>query len=525
MLGVIIVDDEALSRMELKTMIDWEKEGFLLLGEAENGQAGLEIILRDKPDIVITDIKMPVMDGLEMIEQALKEYDGARYIVLSSYEDFSLLKTAMQYGVFDYLLKLELSCDILLRALSRTKSALLRERDEARSREISPASQAARTLRRALTAQSSDEDITEILSLANPAIDPSRLSCVAVRFSLPRKNQSFGDEDLRTMEMAAHSIVNDIVKQYNAGVSFLADIGLCLFIYTPNSNGIDNIIEMSGVIINMLRQYLNMSSAVGVSESCCISDNVSVVMDEAIRATEEAFFLGYGKVICFAECEKSAVTHHLTVDWSALFLRALELRQRNDLNEAFDIMQEQLSGNSRPEKTEAFGLCFSVAGLALSALKKNPDSKGLFSENLYDIIGESETLEELREWLNSFRSSLLELLDSLPPKNGDDYIVMAAKRYITENSRNTINLNTVAKHLSISSGYLSSVFKRKAKVGFVEYVTRVKMAEAKNLLLSGKYKIYEVSALIGYEDTSYFIKIFHKITGVTPKEYIAKLGE
>ena len=109
MLGVVIIDDDAIVRMNLKSIIDWEKEGCQILGEAENGQTGRELILRDKPDIVITDIKMPVMDGLEMIRSVKKEYDRARYVALSSYEEFALLKTAMDYGVTDYILKLELS--------------------------------------------------------------------------------------------------------------------------------------------------------------------------------------------------------------------------------------------------------------------------------------------------------------------------------------------------------------------------------------------------------------------------------
>ncbi len=519
MLGVLIVDDEALSRMELKTMLDWEKEGFQLIGEAENGKAGLDIILRDKPDIVITDIKMPVMDGLQMIEKARGQYDGARYIVLSSYEEFSLLKTAMRYGVMDYLLKLELTSDVLLKTLTSTKDALLRDRDEARNREISPASKAARTLRRALINQVVEEKIAEILSLANPAIDPYRLSCIAVRFSLPRKNSTFGDEDRRTMEMAAHSIVNDIAKQYSAGVSFLADFGLCLFVYTPDPDGLKRTVEMSEVIINMLRQYLNLASAVGITESKYGARDILTVMNEAICASEEVFFQGYGKVICYGKASATALS---SVNWSEPFLRALELRQSDKLREVFAVMLSLLSESKKPAKAEAIALCFSVVSLTLSTLKKNPDSKGLFSENLYEIVGEIETLAELREWLRSFQLNILELFDSLPERTSDDYIVIEAKRYIMENCRKPISLNTVANHLSISSGYLSSVFKRKTNVGFVEYVTKIKIAEAKSLLLSGKYKVYEVSEIIGYEDTSYFIKTFHKTTGLTPKEYIAQ---
>lgn len=519
MFGVLIVDDEVLSRMELRNMLDWEKEDFHLIGEATNGKEGLEIILRDRPDIVITDIKMPVMDGLQMIEQARCQYDGAHYIALSSYEEFSLLKTAMKCGVIDYLLKLELTSDVLLKTLKSTKDALLRDRAEARNREISPVSTAACTLRRVLTSQIIDEDISGILTQANPAIDPSRLSCIAVRFSLPKKNATFGDHDRRIMELSAHSIINDITKQYGAGVSFLADTGMCLFVYTPPTDRIDMTEKMSEVIINMLRQYLNMASAVGITESICEVGDLITVMNEAICATEEVFFQGYGKVIYYGE---SSATGLFDIEWSEPLLRALELRQGEELREVFAVILGLLSEPEKPTKSEAVGLCLSVVSLITSALKGTFESKDFFSGNLYETISEIETLTELREWLRLFQEKVLKLIDSLQERSADDYIVIEAKRYIAENCRRHISLSSVADYLSISPGYLSSLFKRKTNVGFIEYVTNMKIAECKRLLKSGKYMIYEVAELVGYEDVSYFIKTFRKITGLTPKEYIAK---
>ncbi|NLU27476.1 MAG: response regulator [Hungateiclostridium thermocellum] len=519
MFGVLIVDDEVLSRMELRNMLDWEKEGYHLIGEAENGKDGLDIILREKPDIVITDIKMPVMDGLQMIEQARKQYNGAHYIVLSSYEEFSLLKTAMKYGVIDYLLKLELTSDVLLKTLESTKEALLRDRAEARNREISPVSKAACALRSVLAGQTVDEEIVGILSQVNPAIDPNRLSCIAVRFSLPKKNSSFGDHDRRIMEMSAHSIINDITKQHGAGVSFLADIGMCLFIYTPRDDSIVSTEKMSEVIINMLRQYLNMASVVGISKSIVEAGNILTIMNEAICATEEVFFQGYGKVICYGE---SSATGLPDVEWSEPLLRALELRQSDKLREVFEVILGMISEPERPTRAEAVGLCISVVSIILSTLKNRFEGKSFFSEDLYKTIGEIETLDELRQWMRSFQSEVLELINSLQERSADDYIVIEAKRYIAENCRKPISLSTVANHLSISPGYLSSLFKRKTNVGFIEYVTNMKIEESKKLLRCGKYMIYEVADLVGYEDASYFIKTFRKVTGLTPKEYIAK---
>ncbi|HBR29267.1 MAG TPA: DNA-binding response regulator, partial [Firmicutes bacterium] len=130
MLKVMIVDDEAIVRIGLKSMIDWESHGFQLVGEANDGQRALDLFQKNKPDLVITDLKMPVMDGLQLMRH-LNELDArCRVIVLSSYDEFSLVKEAMKLGAADYLLKLEMEPDQLVEVLSGFKSEILQEREE-----------------------------------------------------------------------------------------------------------------------------------------------------------------------------------------------------------------------------------------------------------------------------------------------------------------------------------------------------------------------------------------------------------
>ncbi|MCL2069235.1 MAG: response regulator, partial [Oscillospiraceae bacterium] len=476
MLGVVIVDDEALVRVDLRSIIDWENEGYTILGEAENGLKGLELILHLHPDIVITDIKMPIMDGLEMIRRAKSEYDGARYVALSSYEEFGLLKSAMNLGVSDYLLKLEFTPEVLLATLEKEKNALFREREGAGLRDISPASRASKELCRILAGMPADEDLPGILSHTEPGIDPGQLCCAAVRFSLP----AFRRYDNRTIESAAHGIVKDIAKGYYDGIAFLAGDGLCMFVYTPRTAS--DAREMGNVIIGMLRQYLNIQSAVGLGTLCGSAANVGLVMNDAILAAQEVFYSGYGRVL--HPPQPATENESADTEWMQTLRSALELQNTETLREIFTYLHSLLK--KRIARSEAYNLCFTVALLSLSALKGDKDSKGIFAENIYDIIAETDTLEGLQEWMRSFESSLLEIASLACEKTGDERIVMAAKRFIAQNCRAHINLNMVAEHLSISAGYLSQVFKRTASISFVEYVTNAKIEEAKRLLLSGK---------------------------------------
>ena len=511
MLGVVIVDDEALVRVNLRSMIDWENEGYTILGEAENGEKGLELILHLRPDIVIADIKMPIMDGLEMISSAKAKYDGARYISLTSYEEFGLLKSAMHLGVADYLLKLELTPEVLLNTLEAQKQTLLSKHTAVESRDISPVDKVGKILCDVFAGIPADCELDSLLRLAVPQIDSNQLCAVAIRLALPTIKRF----DSRNIESAALGIIKDIAKNYFEGVAFPAEEGLYLFVYSPKSESV--IEEMCQVIIRMLRQYLNAFSAVGIGSATGNVHNIEQIMSNSILALEEVFYQGYGNVL-HAPKDAQLIEVERT-EWPQELRQAIELQNIKRLNSVFCYLHNLLK--MRIHRNEAYNLCFTVASLSLSALKRDKVGKNSFDENLYDVIGETNTLEELREWLRSFEARLLDILNLMTNnKTGDERIVMEAKRFITENCRSQINLNMVAEHLFISASYLSNVFKRTSGVSFVEYVTDIKMEEAKALLLSGNYKVYEVSEMLGYEYSSYFSKLFFKTTGYSPKEFI-----
>jgi two-component system response regulator YesN len=288
---------------------------------------------------------------------------------------------------------------------------------------------------------------------------------------------------------------------------------------------------MCGVIIEMLRQYLNLASFAGISSLKSAWKDSAQLMIDAVRATEEIFFRGYGIIVYSSELETEtpALFSPAVYDWEEPYRQALELREIEKIKSVFKTIQDILLSGRKKEvsfhrisRAEAFNLCFTIAGVTLSTLKKQSSQPFAFDENLYETIGIIETLEGLLEWTKLFEEKIIGFFDALPEKSSEDQIVVAAKRYIAKNCRRSISLNSAAKDLSISAGYLSSVFKRQTNTGFVEYITMTKIDEAKKLLLSGQYKVYEVSDMIGYEDNGYFSKTFHKVTGMSPGEFMKK---
>jgi two-component system response regulator YesN len=307
---------------------------------------------------------------------------------------------------------------------------------------------------------------------------------------------------------------------------------------------------MAGIIITMLKQYFNLESSVGAASVTGGINDIHRLMIDAIKATEEVFFRGFGTVIFSSEVSDAAVSGETgasgagVYNWTETFRQALELHRKEDLKDIFKTLKGFLAVKSRPliskmsrknpgfqdsspplpvvSRSEAFNLCFSLVNTTLSVLRDHPADRDFFNENLYEVIGSIETLKGLREWAESFEAAVLGWLDSIYEKSHDDFIVDSAKRYVAENFQKPVSLNKAAQHLAISSGYLSSLFKRRTGFCFVDYVTRVKISEAEKLLVSGRYRVGEIAEMVGYEDAGYFSKIFHRITGFTPREYMSR---
>ena len=541
MLKVIIIDDEALVRVGLKSMISWEERGFEIVGEAANGQTGLDLITRLKPDLVITDIKMPVLDGLEMMKQALQTDAKLKFIILSSYDEFQLVKQAMKLGAEEYLIKLDLEPQSLADTLAAVGEKIRNESGKADSEE-----RFERGLRENIAMLregffqrminrpgGAGPEIVEQVNFLGIELNEALLTCALVRMHHIADLDKYGTAEFRLLEGSflntVHEIVNDIFKGYtfnwNRGeflIVFSGDPG------TDRETHRDKARQMAERLIQVLKQYFNIPVAIGISNLFQGYPQLAQAYYECCRAVQQSLYTG-SQAVFFTEgdlkvadnLERSAAAAAAAAVREKL-PRALEAHDLEAIRAVFQGLVALLDAQ-QATRSQALDLCFQIVFvIGGSALGDEALREILgYQNSWYESILTLNTLPEITNWLTSLEQGLCRCL-SRNEEQKNHRLIARAKKYIQEHYEEEISLNEVAAALNISHGYFSTIFKQYTGTYFTDYVNQLKIDQAKKLLRETDYKIYEISNMLGYQNAYYFSKVFKKITGMTPSEFSGK---
>ncbi len=538
MLKVTIIDDEALVRVGLKSMLNWKELGFEILDEATNGQNGLDLIIKNSPDIVITDIKMPVMDGLEMMQSVFKTGCKPKFIILSSYDEFQLVKQAMKLGAEDYLIKLDLEPEILADTLSVVREKILTEKGNSGEAERFEKNLREnilmlregffkRMINRPIQNQ---QEIKQQLDYLGIDLNPLHLACALIRMNNLAGLDKYNTEEFGLLENSflntIHEIVNDVFKGYtftwNQGefiVILSADTNVAAKIYREKAMNIGE------RLIQVLKQYFNISVSVGISNPHQGYHQLAQAYFECCQAVQHCLYLGLQPVLFYAEVPE-IIGEQERVDITELreiLPKAIELHDLEAIQSVFKGMSLVLN-EQRISRAQALDVCFQMAYLIGGV----PDFKDAalkeiigYQNSLYENILTLNTLPEIIHWLDRIEQGLYQQL-SKNEEQKNSRLIAKAKKYIMEHFPAEISLNEVAGALSLSPGYFSTIFKQYTGICFTDYVTEIKIDKAKKLLRETDSKIYEISDLLGFQNAYYFSKVFKKVTGMTPSEFSGK---
>ncbi len=539
MLKVIIIDDEPLVRVGLRSMIPWQELDYEICGEAPNGRLGLDLILKHQPDIVITDIKMPVLDGLEMMRLALKAERPAKFIILSSYDEFQLVKQAMKQGAEEYLIKLDLEREMLIATLAAVREKILAERGRSDQEERFEKGLRGNLdllreafFKRLITKPTlSRAEAGEQAAYLGIELD-ELLACALVRINLhnPAALEKYDSDELQVLEAAIHNTINEIVNDIFKGYTFVWNPGEFIVIcsgaagLTPEAF-LKKAAGMGERLVQMIKQYFNIASSVGLSNPHREYGELAQAYFESCRAAQQSYYSGAAAVLCFADLPPSDADQ-APIDLAELktaLPKAIELLDLERIGAAFQMVFDLLN-QPRLAREQAYDLCFQIAYLVSGAL--NVGEAELreiigYRNSLYESILALNTLAELSGWLTGLERRLCRFISQADDQK-NHRLVAKAKRYILEHYREEISLNEVAAAISISPGYLSTVFRQNTGICFTDYVTEAKIGQAKKWLRESDYKIYEISAMLGYQNAYYFSKVFKKVTGMTPSEFSGK---
>lgn len=525
MLKLMIVDDELLMRIGIRSMINWECYGFQIASEAANGKEALEAAINIQPDVMITDIKMPVMDGLQLIREASNILPSCKYVIVSNFDEFGYVKEALRLGAVDYLIKSEITPDTLIELLTTIRS----KSEEQHTALYPPMLQADLSQSLSHLKESFFKDLISGLLDEKDAIAKSKQLQIAVRserlaivklridqFIAVRKK--YVEKDERLLRFSVVNILEEIIpRKWSKEIVVESSSEYLLIMNIPTDNNEATAADISKLCSNIqrtMRDFMNISISIGISTFADGFRAIRNAYHEADKAMHHSFFAGSGHILFYQDITEN---------------KASEANAANIMNEI------QLSYAFDSNNKELLTACFESFRLELQQRQANermireayirltehisthlPASYQQSAALPYEALFAAETWDAVHHIVLDYAEKcLLAEYKTLEQRSYTELAVDMINRYYAE----SISLQSVANQINVNPSYLSRLFKQETGENFVSYLTRVRIERAKSFLENSQYKIYEVADKVGYHNYTYFSKIFKKVVGVSPEEY------
>ncbi|MDO4519781.1 MAG: response regulator [Eubacteriales bacterium] len=533
MLKVFLVEDEVVMRNGIKNSIPWEKEGFQFVGEASDGELAYPLIKKEKPDILITDIQMPFMDGLELSRLVKNELPNIKIIILSGYNEFDYAKTAISIGVTDYLLK-PIGSAKLLEAIKKVGEVI--ENEQKQKQMIDSYRQ---EMNENLNHQKHDlwiNLISDQLSMgemleAGQKVGMDFTAAVYQVLLFKVFHRGYGTEYSGELASLTEKIEIEI-EQWDHILSFdRSPEGWAFLIKGNQDEEVEDCLEkIQNKLEEMVQEYAELSYFGGIGSKVYRLRNIRQSYLEAGKAFATRFFGKNNRFINSESMEDVRKQENGMIDAHAVrsktaehelinsFLRHGTLEEvDNFVGEYFRSIGEQNYQSLLYRQYITMDIFFATADF-LRSLSIGAEE---MPEELRDIntIVAKASGDELQNQIIRLFEAALNLRDNSSRKRYN-MLINEAKSFIDSNyQREDMSLNMVASKVNITPSYFSTIFSAETGETFVEYLTRVRMEKAKELLMCSTMRTSEIGYEVGYKDGHYFSYIFKKVVGCSPKEF------
>lgn len=527
MIKLLIVDDEPLVQIGIKSMLNWADFGIEICGTAMNGAHALELIEEYSPEIVITDIRMPIMNGLELTRICRETYGKIPlFIMLTSYEEFQLVKEALSYQVVDYLIKLELDANSLSECIKRALERLkeLRATEEIRS-VGKPLLQIYRDkffLR--LLHNLFDEEAQFELQAKDLNLNFSDRCYISVHCEIHElQDKKLSHEKLMNLYNSTLQMVREILGKHLPCYAISLDIKhFAVIFHVPSTEELDHqkILDALANADSMVHNYFNVWLSVGIGSVVDAPLKISESYQDARMSFNSA--TREHPITDYRHAAPDAYKNSFNISlFKSDVTRAFEEFDTDVLFHIMTEMMEIFSANPQRYLQAIDGAC-NILYLAISLLPEGESTlTEIFSDfpDGYRSIYRANNVEQVVEWTASLRDGLCEILKSRRVTY-KAHVITSIQKYIQSHLEERLTLNEVAAVFGLSPNYLSVLFKKTCNIGFSEYITQLKISKAKPMLLEQDMKIYEVADQLGFESAFYFSKVFKKVEGISPREYM-----
>ncbi|WP_208585660.1 response regulator [Gracilibacillus suaedae] len=537
MKSIIIVDDELSVREGLTKHVNWEKLQIRVLSSANDGEQALSMIEEETPDLMITDIYMPGMDGLSLIRRVSENYPSIRIIIHSGYNHFDNARKAIQYGVKHFFLKPSPVAEIetvIQEVLQEIESEDKQQAILETYREQRPAYLAYRKdtfIRNLLFNRYQSKDLTvESKELLEVDADGSQV-VTSIMINRPPYLTKAHERDWQLMKFSVGNILSETIQQFSEQYGFvthLLDYSDSTYVMVVFLSGNEIYLEQLNdklvhKILENVLYYLKVSVMIGVSNVRKSLHQLTDAYSESMQALEVAEYEEWNKVFHYQETKQKGSGDAYVYPFETIKEIHTKISDK-DYDELIVIWDQFVNGLSEDEYSP-FYMIQTISINILSALmmedqsmdhgEHQPEEKSSLLIEVYN----HHTTKDLLAWMTVQLKTWVEHSKEALAGKKTSKLVERVKEHVHHYYDEEIALAEIADMLYVNRNYLSQLFKKVTGETFVNYLNQYRIAKAKELLREKRYMVYEVSEMVGYQNSTYFSQVFKAITGVSPSEY------
>lgn len=527
---IMLVDDEEEVRKAIIRNMDWEELGFTVVGDAENGEDALEKLEQLEPDVVITDIRMPYMDGLTLTARIREKYPSMKILIFSGYDDFEYAKQAIKLNVAEYILK-PVNSEELSVILKRIRVSLDEEIEQRRDIDSLRSSYlGSLPILRELFLNNLVHGTADMETAAQ-RFDEYGISILEARKWLAAVIHVGQVEQSETKELSMHQelipisvrgLVEDCLQTYCRHAVFTSPEGITVIAAIDENNTQTGLINLFHDICKESRRVLEIDITIGVGHSCEALQEIGEAYRSAVDALGYRAIVGGGKTIYINDVEPvSRGKLRLDVRDEEELTAAIKFGSAQDIGD----MLRKLSACMEDVKVHArqYQLyMLSIANCLFRLMQQyDLDMNEMFDskEQYEDILAGICRREEFADRIIPVACRMNEAMNR-ERDNTTRRVMDQAKEYVREHyAEPDLSVETLCRHLHMSPAYFSTVFKKETGQSYVNYLTEVRLKKAVELLNETDDKTYMIAQKVGYQEQNYFSYVFKKKYGVSPTKY------
>ncbi len=532
MYRVMIIDDEPLVRIAIKSLVNWDTHGFDIQLEASHGKQALKL-LAETPDIdlIVTDINMPIMDGIELLTELKEMNETIPVIALSGYNDYKLVRQAFKLGVEDYILKSEMTPDSLINTFNqvvskRQKHSILDKKSKRANEDFEIMKE--RYLKDLLLVGEIEDQRYSFEELGiKLLLQGNIVVCQVLVDDYKHIVDKYTEHSLGMfMNSMNHSLQQGLKNRAKSEVvSIAADEYFLIVCFEEVSiahikRELNELLESIRYVV---RNYINTSITVGVSNIYPGIGKIKCCADEAKAYANLRFILGKGRNIFAEDARDYNQVHNLArIDKEDKITKALKIMDKEKLEQELEQIFKYIYHLKLEHINQAYPFYMElifIIGRYLNEIGEEELRGYIDDSDFYEKVITLETLEEISNYVKQIVFHLFDKLSRTIATKKNRTIIKALKFINTHYSNKKLSLVQVSDYVEVSTTHLSTLFSKEVHMNFKEYLTKVRIEKAKDLIHHTNLKMYEISEQVGYANVEHFSRVFKKITGSSPNHF------